>query len=202
MTASNGKPHVYLAGKIGKNDWRHTIVPGLRDALYEHGPFDAGTFIYNGPFFVSCDHGCNHGPNTHGALPAWDQSADPCYLPNEYAQPDRREVARRALEGVRKSQLVFAYINALDCIGTIFEIGIAVQMRKPVTLCIDPHIDEGEFWLPEQSPGVTIFPGIGEGELPLVLGVVLGTLKGPAGNHADENRVFEAIEVMLREGVL
>ena len=26
---------IYLAGKIDKNDWRHSIVAGLRGALYE-----------------------------------------------------------------------------------------------------------------------------------------------------------------------
>ena len=200
MTALNGKPHVYFAGKIGKNDWRHAIVPGLREALYEEGPFDAGAYIYNGPYFVSCDHGCNHGPTTHGVLPAPNRSGDPCFQPGEYAQPDRLEVARRALEGVRKSQLVFAYIDALDCIGTIIEIGIAIQMRKPVALCIDMHINEAEFWLPAQSPGVTVFPGIAKGELPLVLGGELGALQDRAGKHANENRFLEAVEVILRGG--
>jgi hypothetical protein len=199
VTASNGKPHVYFAGKIGQNDWRHPIVPRLRDALYEHGPFDAGPYIYNGPFFVACDHGCHHGPTTHGVLPPSNRSGDPCFQPSEHAQPERREVARRALEGVRKSQLVFAYIDALDCVGTMMEIGIAVQMRKPVALCIDTRIDEGEFWFPEYSPGVTIFPGIAESDLPLLLGRVLGTLQYHTEKCANENRVLEAIEVVLRK---
>jgi hypothetical protein len=200
VTVPNEKPYVYFAGKISKNDWRHSIVPGLRHKMYEEGPFDAGAYIYSGPFFVSCDHGCNHGPNTHGVLPAWDQSADPCYLPNEYAQPDMREVTRRALEGVRMSQLVFSYINALDCIGTIMEIGIAVQMRKPVALCIDWRINECEFGLPAQSPGVLMFAGIAESDLRWILNKELGALQVLAGKCANENRVFEAIEVMLREG--
>jgi hypothetical protein len=200
VTASSRKPHVYFAGKIAKNDWRHPIVPELRNMQYDHGPFDAGAYIYNGPFFVACDHGCHHGPTTHGVLPASDGSYGPCFLPSEHAQPERREVARRALEGVRKSQLVFAYINALDCVGTIMEIGIAVQMRKPVALCIDTRIDGREFWLPAETPGVTIFPGIAESDLPLILGRVLGTLQYRTGKCVNENRVFEAIEVALGEG--
>ncbi len=201
MTAPNEKPHVYFAGKIAKNDWRHRIVSGLRNALYEEGPFDAGGYIYCGPFFVSCDHGCNHGPNTHGVLPMWDLSADPCYLPNEYVQPDRREVARRALEGVRMSQLVFAYIDAYDCIGTIMEIGVAVQMRKPVALCIDAGVGDREFWLLAESPGVTMYTGIAEVDLRRLLDKELEALQDRAGKCANENGMFEAIEVILREGV-
>jgi hypothetical protein len=191
------KPHVYFAGKIGKNDWRHSIVPGLRSALYEDGPFDVGAYIYNGPFFISCDHGCNHGPTTHGVFSARSSLSDPCYEPFEGAQPDRHEIARRAIEGVRMSQLVFAYVNAPDCIGSIFEIGIAVQMRKPVALCIDASVDEREFWLLSHSGGVTTFSGIAEGDLPALLCSQLVALQLRAGNHANENRIFEAIEVML-----
>ena len=200
VTASNWKPHVYFAGKIDQNDWRHGIVPGLRNVLYEEGPLDAGPYIYNGPYFVSCDHGCHHGPTTHGVLPARAWSGEPCYQPSEYAQPDSREVARRALEGLRKSQLVFAYINALDCIGTCIEIGLAVQMRKPVAICIDAHIDELEFWFPAEFPGVTMYTGIAESDLPRILGRELAALQDRTEKCANENRVFEAIEVILREG--
>ncbi len=194
------KPRIYLGGKIGKNDWRQAIVPGLRSALYEDGPFDAGTFIYAGPYFVSCDHGCNHGPTTHGVLPARSSLSDPCYEPFEGAQPDRHEVARRAIEGVRMSQLVFVYINALDCIGSIFEIGVAAQMRKPMALCFDACVDEREFWLPVHHPGLTIYSGITEGDLPSLLGSELGALQHRAGRYSDENRIFEAIEAMLSGG--
>ena len=51
-----------------------------------------------------------------------------------------------------------------------------------------------------QSPGVTIFPRIAEVHLPLILGRKLGALQGSAGKCAIENRIFEAIEIMLREG--
>ena len=176
MTAPIWKPRVYFAGKIGQNDWRHKLVPGLRSALYEDGPFDAGKFIYAGPYFVSCDHGCHHGPTTHGVLSVGGNFGDPCFQPNKAAQPDRREVARRAMEGVRTSQLVFVYVGAPDCIGTMVEIGIAISLGIPVALCIDSNIDESEFWFPAALPGVTLFPCIIECHLPRLLDAALRTL--------------------------
>jgi len=81
--------HIYLAGKIAWNDWRHTIVADLRTAF--HDDFYGGSghalgedvaapsycwpvlwcaifnhHAYTGPFFISCDHGCAHGENLHG----------------------------------------------------------------------------------------------------------------------------------------
>ena len=77
---------IYLAGKIGKNDWRHDIVGTcLSDAcsdFYAYGRQDETAQIamewpvlpkaifaeydYTGPYFVACDHGCFHGIGTHG----------------------------------------------------------------------------------------------------------------------------------------
>jgi hypothetical protein len=79
------KPTVYLAGKIGRNDWRHELVPELRGTVngdcLDPEPvlfdptlrIDCGDFVYVGPFFVSCDHGCFHGPASHGAVGAPDE---------------------------------------------------------------------------------------------------------------------------------
>jgi hypothetical protein len=82
------------------------------------------------------------------------------------------------------------------------EIGIAVQMRKPVALCVDACVDEREFWLPEYCPGVTMISGITEGDLSSVLRKELGALQNRDGRCTKENRIVEAIEVLLSEGVL
>src|ERR1700730_9535978 len=68
----------YLAGKISKNGWRHRLVPRLSDSPWaESGPITEMPILkngiapglhYSGPYFVACDHGCFHGPNTHGAI--------------------------------------------------------------------------------------------------------------------------------------
>lgn len=172
------KPLVYFAGKIGKNDWRHDLVPGLRNALFEDGPFDVGAYAYNGPFFISCDHGCNHGPNTHGALPHWGDTAQACFEPDGHAPPDKREVARRALEGVRTANLLFAYVEALNAVGTMVEIGVAIQLSIPVVLCVTKSVDANELWLAAQCPGVTLRSCVTPGALPQLLNSALNALPG------------------------
>jgi hypothetical protein len=90
--------NIYLAGKIDRNDWRHTIVADLRTAFNEdfydgishkHGPIVADPSYrwpvlrrsifnhhnYTGPFFISCNHGCAHGDNLHGVA-AIDRSSN------------------------------------------------------------------------------------------------------------------------------
>jgi len=62
------RPRVYIAGKVAKLDFRHDLVPGLRDWRRENGSLECRDFIYVGPFFNSCDHGCMHGPGSHGVV--------------------------------------------------------------------------------------------------------------------------------------
>lgn len=181
------RPRVYLAGKIAKCDWRHTLVPRLREALYEQGPIDCSTFTYVGPYFVSCDHGCNHGPNTHGAITKWGGTAEPCYGPEGCVPPDRAEIARRAREGVCSADLIFAYVEALDCVGTMAEIGFAVALRKPVVLCIAPGIEADECWLVAHWPGVTRVSDVHRSDLPKVLTASLAMGKR-GSNSAHEKR--------------
>jgi hypothetical protein len=63
----------YLAGKVSKNCWRHTLVRDLRDAMALDGGCEESTRLprrfpvmtdavdgghdYVGPCFVGCDHG-------------------------------------------------------------------------------------------------------------------------------------------------
>ena len=70
------KPNIYIAGKIGKNDFRHALIPGLREHHPDSGPLDCGAFRYVGPFFESCDHGCRHGRNSHGVLGEFEPSCE------------------------------------------------------------------------------------------------------------------------------
>ena len=72
MNAADRSLRVYLAGKISKNDWRHQLIAGLRNHSWEDGPLTQSGFTYVGPFFISCDHGGFHGPNTHGMRPRQD----------------------------------------------------------------------------------------------------------------------------------
>lgn len=134
--------NVYLAGKIGQNDWRHGLIPALRGHTWSDGPIHCGGFNYVGPFFVSCDHGCNHGPNSHGAV-----NEDPfaCQEP-PYT---KMHVLTQNNESLDKADLVFAYITSTDCYGTLVELGRATNAffdRPRIVIAFAPDIPSDDFW--------------------------------------------------------
>ena len=129
-------PRLYLAGKIGKDDWRHDLVPGLRNHLWGDGPILTPIFSYVGPFFVSCDHGCSHVPNGHGAV-----SDGGCE--SGFKQSD---VIRHNMAALAAADLVFAYITATSCYGTLIEIGWALRDGKRVVIAFAPRVPKDDFW--------------------------------------------------------
>ena len=58
---SSFKPKIYCAGKISKNSG-----PRVIDYKPIERKIGEKSFLYVGPFFVSCDHGCFHGKESHG----------------------------------------------------------------------------------------------------------------------------------------
>jgi len=143
LKLSENCPRVYLAGKISKNCWRHTLVPGLRgaheDVCRSPQTPEREAFIYTGPFFVACDHACSHGPTTHGA------GYDGC---GSVEAPTRGEVFRRNCAAIESADIAIAYINTYDCIGTVWEIAYAQDRGIPIYLVFAPEIDANEFWVP------------------------------------------------------
>jgi hypothetical protein len=142
---------VYLAGKIGKNDWRHDLLPGLRGALSEEdlqlAPFPdeelmlAEHVAYTGPFFISDDHGCSHGPTSHG------NGIDGClvsFVKDESCS--RLAVAERCRLGIERSTAVFVWIDDATAFGTLVEIGIAAALNKRVWIYTPEDFDSSEMW--------------------------------------------------------
>lgn len=135
-------PKVYFAGKITKLCWRHGLVPALRDHHWALGPIRLAGFTYVGPFFVACDHGCFHRPASHGAL---SEGAD-C-SPDHGAE--RRAVIERCTSAVDDCDILFAYIDELECYGTVAEIERALIGKKYVVIAFAPGIvvpGANEFW--------------------------------------------------------
>jgi hypothetical protein len=142
------KPRIYLAGKIGKNDWRHSLVPGLRGAI-AGGPegdlfnssfaLDCGNYIYAGPFFVSCDHGCGHGAGRHGAI------GKGCLIDSYMDDPLpkwRARIFNINLHRLRAADFVFAYIESADAYGTLIELGMAHAWGIQIALRLPPPNDD------------------------------------------------------------
>lgn len=132
------KPDVYLAGKIGQNDWRHGLIPNLRTHEWGTGSISLDSFNYVGPFFRGCDHGCGHGPKKHGAV-------------QECTEPfiTQREVIDANKKAINNADLVIAYITAADCHGTQHELGWASAKGKRVVIAFAENIDfdADEFWV-------------------------------------------------------
>lgn len=139
-------PTLYLAGKIAKNDWRHQIVPDLRGHLWTDGPIHTEAFSYVGPFFVSCDHGCNHGPNSHGAAGG-----------NEIGESEfsKQDVINNNMTALANADLLFAYITATDCHGTLVEIGWALANGIRIVIAFAPGIPSDDFWYGAQQACAT-----------------------------------------------
>lgn len=141
---------IYLAGKIGKGDWRHGIVDGLRDATSRvDRPWQPlagaifGRHDYAGPFFVGCDHGCAHGPDSHGI---GADGAGSCLMPVF----TREEVVTRCLAAILNANLVFAWLDASDAHGTLIEIGYAMGSCHHVVIAMPPEFHD--VWFAEHLP--------------------------------------------------
>lgn len=131
---------VYYAGKIGKNDWRHDIFENLRRVDIEEIEscvkyLTISDIIYNGPYFIACDHGCYHGNSTHG-VGIGKASEHCCCCVNETKEEKAYD---DCLSYIRSSDIVFAYIDSMDCYGTISEIGYAKAIGKPIYIALDSN---------------------------------------------------------------
>jgi hypothetical protein len=93
--------------------------------------------IYTGPYFLSDDHGCFHGPSSHGCLPL-DHCEDDrvrirCEDGRKKALRHYRDlVVVRCLEAISAADLLYAWVENPTCFGTMAEIGFARGAGKAV----------------------------------------------------------------------
>lgn len=141
--------NIYLAGKIRKNCWRHNLVSNLRDAVHDFYHHDnvqlvtwpilknaiLGTFNYTGPYFVSCDHGCFHNPNSHG----WGESSE---CGSKLTKSGQDKVVELCKQAIKDSDLIFAWIDCEDAYGTIAEIAYAHALGKKVAIALADDFPE------------------------------------------------------------
>jgi hypothetical protein len=149
---------VYLAGKISSKGWREELIPirnnfsGNEKSKIRNGY----TLKYNdeitivGPFFLSCDHSCYHGDNSHGV------GLNNYYEDNDGTPYDcygyttdlftEKEVYNICIEQIKKSDIVFAYIDDLTCFGTLFELGYAASIGKDIIILYDYKFPSNDMW--------------------------------------------------------
>jgi hypothetical protein len=156
------KPIIYFAGKISRYDWRKAVLnedrPGAADDDCIWKPdyvLDRGRFYYGGPFFISCDHGCRHVPNAHGSYEECGGSVDPHAL----AQTQRK-VWNINCQRLRRADQVFAFIDEMDCYGTMVELGMAAQMKKPIILGLGLQLTASQLadlWMPRAAARTVVY---------------------------------------------
>lgn len=145
----NQPRHIYMAGKISKNDWREKLIGMRQEPLYEQ-LYDSGRIefpikqiseglIYRGPYFVGCDHGCFHGDSTHGAG-AISELEDVLLSSHQTikrpkfnclgSNPTQLNIFHECMIAIRGSDTIFAWIDSRDCFGTIAEVGFAHAVHQ------------------------------------------------------------------------
>jgi len=139
---------IYLAGKVefsyshdGLNDWRGSIATDENrlycdlDSLPSNPPVVNNAFeicgtkyALTGPFF--CDN-----TSGHGSYNKYNQRAP-------HGAGISENIPMRSMIGIKRADLVFAWIPDLTCYGTLAEIGYAVALGKEVVTC-------GPDWYPD-----------------------------------------------------
>jgi hypothetical protein len=134
---------------IIKTGWNHLYNSGKNILEWPvKNSIVLGTHDYTGPYrqvITDIDNnkssGYFHGTTAigqHGCMDYNDQTA----------------IVTRCKEAINSSDLVFAYINSLDCFGTLAEIGYAAGRGKFVYVVYGPSIENGELWFADMVCGI------------------------------------------------
>ena len=149
---------VYLAGKIKQNGWRELIVGYRCNHLYGGDNVDLTKYTvkYNdqititGPWFLSCDHGCYHGDNTHGL--GINKMGCPDANGDNYLESEVYDICTQQIMG---SDIVFAYIDDNTCYGSLYEIGLAKALGKKIIIVFDNGERMSDMWFICQGADIT-----------------------------------------------
>jgi very-short-patch-repair endonuclease len=148
---------IYVAGKMQNDDWRldlfdeynrsndhahqwgcNPLTIAYDGTWPEHSHMHICGLRYTGPFFVdnlgghgfSCFEKDEHGGNINS--------------PSHSAKliGRRQEVQQWCLHAIEKADLVLAWIDCIDCYGTIAEIGYAKALRKIIVIAGPRRYDD------------------------------------------------------------
>lgn len=143
---------IYFAGKISKYNWRNQLLNKFR-IDEEDEPYIIDEFEYTGPFFISCDHGCYHGDNTHGRL--IDENA----MCSDFHYETRGRTISKCYKWIDEADIVFCWIDDITAYGTFTEIGYAFAKNKIIYIACDEKISKEsiEIWFPLLSSNVLVY---------------------------------------------
>lgn len=144
---------IYLAGKISKNDWRS--FRGTWEQHYDSHPRWEWPVLKDavhgmdlvGPFFISCDHGCAHGPETHGMGGGED-------IEGAYPAPSRQQITELCFDAIRRADVFFAWLSQekqceighVTAYGTLVELGYAHAIGKTIIVATNGDPQPSRAW--------------------------------------------------------
>lgn len=161
----------YLAGKITGTTWRDQIVPGWSeenhsfnyykavlepryDGVLGWGPVQVDApgrspaISYLGPWWSdSTGMWGGHAIATRMGSPHASVDEESGRFSLDHKGRSRFSVRVCVEDAIRQSDLIFAWIDTADCLGTLFEIGLAAGLKKNVVFASPVHFDTSEFWL-------------------------------------------------------
>lgn len=174
----------YLAGKITNTTWRSEIVKDWQfetsDAQFRAGVAESGgsewrvvrqaaecvsgVFLdYVGPWWSPVSnwgHACatqNTYPHAYGAEETDNHGMPLGYISDENMEQATSNVSRLVREAVFGCDIVFAWIDSNDCLGTMFELGMAWRSGKVVVVASPTSFDWRETWLAREFAGCLVF---------------------------------------------
>jgi hypothetical protein len=154
---------IYLAGKIRSNGWRQSIID-IRNHFYDFN-YPAASNLKNalpinyrdnifisGPFFLSCDHSCYHGEESHGL----GRGKMTCAGKRGFTEEEVIDICKAQIE---KSDIVLAYIDDDTCYGSLYELGLASAMGKIVITIFDTKVREQKMWFVARNSDYSLILG-------------------------------------------
>ena len=160
-------PSFYAVGKIAKNGWREQFSVEMPNNWEEYVEAESTPthfdFIYTGPFFVQCDHGCTHMPTEDGgsthATYSICTAASSASKEAEDFRPGR--VFRRSERQIQQAGFVLVWVgvekDALDtAYGSLVEIGIAHALGKPILLAHHAQAKVRDFWFAVETASAVV----------------------------------------------
>ncbi len=138
---------IYLAGKITNSNWRKELLiesgadeNWVNQALGSEDRWECkegvllGGFDLTGPFCIAEEHISDYVPDNHGYILDREGSGVVGHLECFETRP---KVLRLCQQAIQESDLIFAWIDTLDCYGTIAEIGYAKALEKTIAVAFD-----------------------------------------------------------------
>jgi nucleoside 2-deoxyribosyltransferase len=111
---------IYLAGTVRSDNWRDKVKP------FHYDDHCFGGYPITGPSYIP---GHSHDERVHGT---------------DCLEEYRKTILCEDKAQIRQADIFFAWINSMDCYGTIAEIGYAYGLGKTIWLGMDAMLSEEE----------------------------------------------------------